>query len=94
LATGSPPPFAGLKIPNNDFTPYNNPIFYTNIALNSVSSGDVINIATTWNNSPGATDINFSYVTWANLATTGLLIHNLNVAAGDNPSINLYIYAR
>ena len=74
--------------------PYNNPIFYTNMALNSVSSGDVINIATTWNNSPGATDIEFAYVTWANLSTTGLVIHNPNTGAGDNPSTNLYIYAR
>ena len=74
--------------------PYNNPIFYTNIALNSVSSGDVINIATTWNNSPSLPDIEFAYVTWANLSTTGLVIHNPNTGAGDYPSTNLYIYAR
>jgi hypothetical protein len=73
---------------------YQDTITFTTIPLTLVSAGDKINIGFSWNNSPGATDIDYSYVTWANLSTTGMTIHNLWTGAGDNPSISVYMYAR
>lgn len=83
-----------IKLQPTGSNQYQNTITFTTIPLALVSAGDKINIGFSWNNSPGATDIDYSYVTWANLATTGMTIHNLWTGAGDNPSMNVYVYAR
>jgi hypothetical protein len=83
-----------IKLEPTGVNQYQNTITFTTIPLALVSAGNKINIGFSWNDSPGATDIDYSYVTWANLSTTGMTIHNLWTGAGDNPSINVYIYAK
>jgi len=83
-----------IKLEPTGVNQYQDTITFTTIPLTLVSAGNKINIGFSWNNSPGATDIDYSYVTWANLSTTGMTIHNLWTGAGDNPSISVYVYAR
>lgn len=83
-----------IKLEPTGSNSYQDTITLTTIPLNLVSAGDKINIGFSWNNSPGATDIDYSYVTWSNLSANTMTIHNLWSGAGDNPSINVYIYAR
>jgi hypothetical protein len=83
-----------LKLEPIGSNQYQDTITFTTIPLTLVSAGDKINIGFSWNNSPGATDIDYSYVTWANLSTAGMTIHNLWTGAGDNPSLSVYMYAR
>lgn len=80
--------------PISAYNAYQNTITFTTIPLNVVTAGDKITIGFSWNESPGATDIDYSYVSWANLSANTMVIHNLYSGAGDNPSINVYVYAK
>jgi hypothetical protein len=86
-----------IKLKTVGSNPYNRPSNFTTIALNAVSANERIEIdyapdlAQGW---PAAASDAYAYVVWANLATTGLVIHNSNTGSGDNPSTSLYIYAR
>lgn len=72
---------------------YQKTITFTNMPLSAITAGDKINIGTSWDPPPAGT-LDYSYVTWANLSATGMVIHNQYTGAGNNPSTNLYIYAR